>query len=234
MIFKSKDSTATKIKEFCCRHVEKTDLAIFNIIDSAFYNNCGFYLVQHPLNDSTEYQNWLDGSPSLYGKKEILTISTQNQKSTELGIRKWAYSICREGENLNFLSCPKRMLDLSENTDDDAIKWRKKCYEKHQLKNEHRTTLRKKIKLIGELTKGLIIETNMYGSIIFEQCFEGERNVLIGYLVKSPISRLQFQISLISISELESALIKNAKAPTSNKVKSRNKKCESSNRLLIA
>lgn len=234
MNWKSKESTETKIKEFCGNHVEKTDLAFFKIIDSAFYNNCGFYLVEHPISDSIEYQNWLDGSPALYGKKEILTISTQNQKTTEKGVRKWAYTVGREGENYNFLTCPKRMLDLSENMMDSAVEWRKQCYEKHQSKNEHRSIIRKKIKLIGELKKGLIIETSMYGSIIFEQCFEGERNVLIGYQVKSPIHRLQFQISLITIDELESALIKNDKVQKGKKGVKQVDKNKTSNNLVVA
>jgi len=224
MKWKSKDSIETKIKDFCFSHIEKVDLAFFKIIDFAFYNNCGFYLVEHPMNDSTEYQNWLDGDTPLFGKKEILTISTQNKKNQEGVLRNWAYLISREGENHSFLTCPKRMLDLSENMSKGAIEWRKKCYEKHQSKNEHRSILRKKIKLISELTKGLIIETSMYGSIIFEQCFEGERNVLIGYLVKSPINRLQFQISLISVDELELALIKNTKISSHEKAKSEVKK----------
>lgn len=234
MKWKSRDSSETKIKDFCFSHIEKSDLSFFKIIDSAFYNNCGFYLVEHPMTDSADYQNWLDGSAPLFGKKEILIISTQNQKTKEVVIRNWAYLISREGENSSFFSCPKRMLDLSENMGEEAKVWRKKCYDKHLSKNEHRSTLRKKIKLISDLTKGLVIETSMYGSIIFEQCFEGERSVLIGYLVKSPINRLQFQIGLISVAELELALIKNTKMSVNAKGAKRSRKNEMHNGLVVA
>ncbi len=214
MNWKSVTSDTNKIKDFSLEHIENNDLSLFNILDVAFYNNCGFYLVEHPMSDSPEYLKWLEGSPTQHGKKEILIIITQNKKSPDLDSRSWAYMINREQDNPNFTTCPKRMLVKSENMDERAIAWRKKCFEKQLSKNEHRTALRKKLKLIQDLTKGLVIETSMYGSIIFEQCFQGERSVLIGYSVESPIKRMQFQICYIAVEELESALIKKTKVDT--------------------
>lgn len=214
MNWKSVTSDTNKIKDFSLEHIENIDLSLFKILDLAFYNNCGFYLVEHPMSDSPEYQKWLEGSPAQYGKKEILIIITQNKKTPDSEGRSWAYMINREQDKPNFTTCPKRMLVRSENMDERAIAWRKKCFEKQLSKNEHRTALRKKLKLIQNLTKGLVIETSMYGSIIFEQCFQGERSVLIGYSVESPIKRMQFQIGYITVEELESAVIKKIKANT--------------------
>lgn len=214
------ESSYTKIKDFCHEHIEKGMFSHFEILDSAFYNNSGFYLVKHPNQSSPSYENWLNAAEPKYGKCEILIISTQNHKHTPK-TRLWNVSIEREHELKNpVYNCPKRMLDKSENDVRAAVNWRTECYAKHDKINEHRTKLRAKFKLVGSLTRGLVINTELYGAIIFEHCFEGERNVLIGYQAKAPTKRIQFQIGLITEEELKAALICNTQIPDVSNTKS--------------